>query len=98
MIFDILLIAYCVLPFVGLWAIFEKAGIKGWKALIPIYNLILWIKILGKNWKWYIYIAIPAINVFTYLIIVAATSANIRASAHSRAELYLISGSSLGLV
>lgn len=74
MIFDILLIAYCVLPFVGLWAIFEKAGIKGWKALIPIYNLILWIKILGKNWKWYIYIAIPAINVFTYLLMVVETA------------------------
>ena len=74
MIYDIIAIIYCVLPFIGLWAIFEKAGIKGWKALIPIYNFILWIKILGKDWKWYIYMLIPAINVFTYLLLVVETA------------------------
>ena len=74
MIYDIIAIIYCVLPFVGLWAIFEKAGIKGWKALIPIYNFVLWIKILGKDWKWYIYMLIPAINVFTYLLLVVETA------------------------
>ena len=74
MIYDILAIIYCVLPFVGLWPIFEKAGTKGWKALIPIYNLILWIKILNKDWKWYVSIFIPAINVFTYLLMVVETA------------------------
>ena len=74
MIYDILAIIYCVLPFIGLWPIFEKAGVKGWKALIPIYNLILWIKILDKDWKWYVSIFIPAINVFTYLLMVVETA------------------------
>lgn len=35
------------------WKIFEKAGEKGWKSLIPIYNFYLLYKIAGlKNWFW----------------------------------------------
>ena len=25
----------------GMWKMFEKAGIAGWKAIIPIYNIYL---------------------------------------------------------
>ena len=74
MIYNILLAIYCLFPIVGLWGIFKKAGIESWKALIPIYNLILWVKIIGKSWKWYIYLAIPAINIFTYLLMVVETA------------------------
>ena len=35
------------------WRIFEKAGEKGWKILIPIYNLYIMYKIVGmKVWFW----------------------------------------------
>ena len=35
------------------WRIFEKAGEKGWKILIPIYDLYILFKICGiKNWFW----------------------------------------------
>ena len=39
-----------ILMIIAMWKIFEKAGEKGWKALIPIYDsYILW-KIAGRNW------------------------------------------------
>ena len=35
------------------WKIFQKAGEKGWKSLIPIYNVYILFKICGiKNWFW----------------------------------------------
>ena len=33
---------------VGMWMIFEKAGRPGWKALIPVYNLIILLDIIGR--------------------------------------------------
>ncbi|MFQ3274945.1 MAG: hypothetical protein ACI9SF_000078 [Candidatus Nanohaloarchaea archaeon] len=36
-----------VAAFASLWKAFEKAGVDGWKAIIPIYNLYLVLKIAG---------------------------------------------------
>jgi hypothetical protein len=47
-------IAYYVLLMVACWKVFEKAGEKGWKAIIPIYNEYITYKIAGiKNWFWW---------------------------------------------
>lgn len=49
----IALITACVLMIVASWKIFTKAGIAGWKSLIPIYNIYLLFKIAGINfWIW----------------------------------------------
>ena len=74
MIYDILLILYFVGCLFGLWFVFKKAGVAPWKALIPIYNIVVWIKICGKSWKWYIYFLIPAINIFVFLLLVVETA------------------------
>lgn len=36
-----------LLPFIAAWKLFKKAGIPGWKSLIPIYNIYLMFKIVG---------------------------------------------------
>ena len=79
MVYEILLILYFVGCLVGLWFVFKKAGEKPWKALIPVYNIIVWIKVCGKvetkkKWKWYIGFLVPAINVFTFLLLVVETA------------------------
>ena len=74
MLYDILLVLYFVGPVVGLWFIFKKAGEASWKALVPVYNIVVWIKVCGKSWKWYIYFLVPAINIFTYLLLVVETA------------------------
>jgi len=46
-------IAFYVFTIIAGWKIFTKAGEKGWKSLIPIYNVYLLLKISGmKNWFW----------------------------------------------
>jgi hypothetical protein len=44
------------------WKIFEKAGQPGWKALIPIYNAYILLKIVGKPGWWLILFFIPLVN------------------------------------
>lgn len=38
-------LALSILLIVALWKVFEKAGEKGWKSLIPLYNLYIYCKI-----------------------------------------------------
>lgn len=45
------------------WKIFEKAGKPGWAALIPIYNLIVFLEIVGRPWWWIFLFFIPIVNV-----------------------------------
>lgn len=74
MLYNIYLVLYFVGIIVGLFFIFRKAGEAPWKALIPIYNIVVWIKICGKDWKWYLYFLVPAINIFTFLLLVVETA------------------------
>ena len=59
-----------ILVIVGLWGIFEKAGEKGWKILVPFYNLYIWLQIIKKPIWWYIFLLIPFINVFVILLMI----------------------------
>lgn len=45
------------------WRIFEKAGKPGWAALIPIYNTIILLEIVGKPWWWLLLFLIPGVNI-----------------------------------
>ena len=51
------LIFFGLLTIIGMYKIFEKASEKGWKALIPIYNIYMLYKIFWKT-KYFILLLI----------------------------------------
>ena len=52
-----------------MWKIFEKAGEDGWKAIIPIYNTVVLLKICGLN-PWLVILSfIPYISFILAIII-----------------------------
>lgn len=48
-----------VLNVIGMWKIFVKAGKPGWASLVPIYNTIVLIEIVGKPTIWILWLLIP---------------------------------------
>lgn len=52
-----------VLIIVSVWKIFVKAGKPGWAAIIPIYNVIVLLEIVGKPWWWLLLMLIPVVNI-----------------------------------
>lgn len=63
-------IAVAILMIVAMWRLFTKAGEKGWKSLIPIYDVYILFKISGaKSWFWGLVVA--EIIVFVDTIIAA---------------------------
>ena len=63
-LFLLLAIAFFILPYAGMWKLFEKAGEPGWKAIIPIYNTYIMIKLAGRPWWWLLlFLFLPIVNV-----------------------------------
>ena len=60
-------IAVTVLIVVAMWKIFSKAGQPGWAAIIPIYNLFVWCKIVGRP-AWWILLLLICFPIF-YIIL-----------------------------
>ena len=44
------------------WRIFEKANQPGWAAIVPIYNLVVTLQIVGRPMWWIILFIIPVVN------------------------------------
>lgn len=55
----LMLIAYHI----GLWKLFQKAGRRGWEALIPVYSYYIMLKLTGKPVWWMVMYFIPVINI-----------------------------------
>ncbi|NJL03481.1 MAG: signal peptidase I [Chloroflexaceae bacterium] len=61
--------AFYVGVVVGQWKLFEKAGEAGWKALIPIYNFFILLKIVGRPGWWLLLLLIPLVNLVILFLI-----------------------------
>ena len=66
-------IIYLIGTFLGLWKIFEKAGFAGWKSIVPVYNMIVWLRVLERPMWWLIFIAIPYLSIFMFFLMVWKT-------------------------
>ena len=62
-------LAFIVLMIASMWTIFSKAGKPGWAALVPIYNLIVLLDIVGKPWWWLLLMFIPIVNFVVIIMI-----------------------------
>ena len=65
----IIYLAILVLAVAGLWKTFEKAGEDGWKAIIPIWNLLIVLKIVGREPWWIILLLIPIVDVIFGIVV-----------------------------
>jgi len=69
-------IAWIVFIIIGWWRTFVKAGKPGWGAIIPFYNMYLYIKVGGRPGWWLILFFIPFLNIIMDLIVSIDVSKN----------------------
>ena len=60
-------VAVTVLIVASTWKIFSKASQPGWAAIIPIYNFIVWCKIVGRP-AWWVLLLLICFPIF-YIIL-----------------------------
>lgn len=62
----IFLIVLYVLLSLSMMKLFEKAGIPGWKALVPVLGSIEWCKMVGRKPQYALWLLFPIVNIFIY--------------------------------
>jgi hypothetical protein len=60
----IVLLVIAAIYLASLWKIFVKAGKPGWAAIVPIYNIITLLEIVGRPVWWIVLYIIPFANIY----------------------------------
>jgi hypothetical protein len=68
--FTVLLPLLTFIPmFIGMWRAFEKAGVPGWAALVPIYNLMVMARIADREDSAGLMCLIPIAGIYFYYLL-----------------------------
>lgn len=54
---------------VSMWKVYTKAGKPGWAVLIPIYNVMVLLEIVGRPVWWIFLVLIPLVNVVVIVML-----------------------------
>lgn len=64
LIFDLIVLALCIVMIVALWKIYKKAGEHGWACLVPFYNSYVFYRMTwGNGWMF----LLPTVLIFGYV-------------------------------
>lgn len=85
LIFGLFSFGIVFLSLAGSWLVFEKAGKPGWAALIPFYNIVILLEIIGKPIWWLIMFFIPPVN-----LIFAVWSLNLLSKSFGKDEGFTV--------
>ena len=58
-IFGIVYLAIIGLMIASMWKVYAKAGQPGWAAIVPVYNIIVLLKIAGRPTWWLALLFVP---------------------------------------
>lgn len=86
----VIYLAVLVLTIAGIWKTFSKAGEPGWAAIIPIYNVIVLLRVAGKELWWIVLFLIPFVNIIAQLIVSIAIAEQFGKSAGFGVGLWLL--------
>lgn len=75
-LFWIVIVAFTVLILAAMWRVNEKAGQPGWAAIVPIYNIVVLLRVAGKPWWWIFLLLIPLVNIVFAILITVGIARN----------------------
>jgi len=68
-VFLVISLIFAVIGIIIMWKVNTKAGQPGWAAIIPIYNIYVWLKIAGRPGWWLVLMLIPFVNIVISVIV-----------------------------
>ncbi|MBL1218331.1 MAG: signal peptidase I [Planctomycetes bacterium] len=70
------MLAFSLLMIISTWIVFNKAGQPGWGAIIPIFNMILMLKVANRPIWWIILFIIPIVSIVVAIIMMVDIARN----------------------
>lgn len=59
-----------VLELASLWRLYKMAGQPGWAAIVPVYNIVVMLQIVGRPVWWVLLMFIPLVNFVIAIIVI----------------------------
>jgi hypothetical protein len=59
-----------IVGIVAMWKVFVKAGQPGWAAIIPIYNILVLLKVINRPWWWILLLLVPIVDIVILIIVI----------------------------
>ncbi|MBA3075420.1 MAG: signal peptidase I [Anaerolineae bacterium] len=53
-----------------MWKIYVKAGKPGWAAIVPVYNILVQLEIVGRPWWYLLLMFVPVVNIVIAIMII----------------------------
>lgn len=59
-----------VILLIAQWKLFVKAGKPGWASIVPIYNFIVMLEIVGRPVWWFVLLLVPFVNIVIEIMLI----------------------------
>jgi len=69
LIISLIYLVIAIVMIVAVWKVFTKADKPGWASIIPIYNWIVMLQVIGRPWWWIILLLIPFVNIIIHIMV-----------------------------
>ena len=73
-LYAVLGVAVVLMMIASMWKVFTKAGQPGWAVLVPVYNLVILLKIAKKPSWWLVLFMIPGANFYAMVMVAFAVA------------------------
>ena len=86
----IIFIAVQFIHGLGTWKLYIKAGEKPWAAFVPVYNAIVLMRIINREWWLVFLLFLPVINILMFIVIWGEIARGFGRNTHLDAFLTII--------
>jgi hypothetical protein len=69
MVIVVVALVLVLVTIVALWKVFQKAGEPGWAVIVPIYNVVVMLRIAGRPLWWFLLFFIPIVSLIPSIMI-----------------------------
>lgn len=69
-VFFIFYFALITFLIIAQWKVYTKAGKPGWACLVPFYNYIVMLEIVGKPVWWFVLMLVPIVNIVIGIMVI----------------------------
>lgn len=88
--YSVFMLVVIAVSIITMWKIFTKAGREGWESIIPIYNMYVFLKVVGRPGWWLLLLLIPFVNIaIAFLIAIDLAKSFGKSAAFGAVALFL---------
>lgn len=68
-VFFLLYFAFAVFAIITMWKMYRKANKPGWAAIVPVYNFVVLLEIVGRPIWWILLTFVPLVNIYVAIVV-----------------------------